>query len=105
MDIATALREEAKYAADRLQGQMPGLSAELAEIERRKAEIESKLRAAGVASERLRRFEPRVGADFQCPRCWIEKDARSKLSPVGSDTTNDIMRCRTCGADFEIPSR
>jgi hypothetical protein len=103
MDIQQALKEEAEFAARTLQGPASMLRRELRELEKRKAEIEARLAAAERSHGRLASFQPLVGRDYQCPRCWVRDGARSVLSPIPGTATHDIMRCR--GGDFNIPLR
>src|ERR1700675_4038863 len=104
MSIETILIAEAKYAADGLKGAVAALQTELREIERRKGEIEAKLHAADFAHKRSLNFRPRIGSDFQCPRCWVQNETRTALRPDDSNTRDDIFRCHICGADYVIPN-
>ncbi len=105
MGIETILMGEAEFTADNMQRSTPALEAELREVEKRKIAIDAKLNAAKLAQKRLLDFRPRLGADFQCPRCWVQNETRSRLAPIPSGSADDILRCRTCGEDFHIPSR
>jgi hypothetical protein len=93
MDIQQALTEEAEYVARTLQGGASALEAELRDIEKRKAEIDAKLHAARRSQKRLLNYQPRIGRDFQCPRCWVRDEVRTTLSPVPGTDEHDIMRC------------
>ena len=110
--IASAIIEEANYQAQRLQDATPALNAQLrqlgheqAELERRQMQIKTQLEAARLAQKRLLNFQPSIGADFQCPRCLIVNEIRSFVRPIGSNTSDDIMRCGLCGLDLIIPGR
>jgi hypothetical protein len=107
MDIGKFLTAEARYLVQTLQGQTAALQAELREIERRKGEIETQCSTAALAPERLRNYEPGSGANFECPRCWIQKEMRTPLRPVAVAVTasDDIFRCPNCLAEFLIPAR
>jgi ribosomal protein L37AE/L43A len=105
VEITTALLEEAKRYAANAQARLSKLEADLKDIERQKAEVEAKCQAARVATKRLLKFEVQIGSEYQCPRCWIEHERRSALRGVASRTSDDIMACRICGAEFVIPSR
>jgi len=98
MSIESLILEEADYQAKLLRGPRSSLEAEFRDIEKRKSEIEARLQAGNLAFERLGNFDPRIGADFQCPRCWVQKEIRSGLHPVGSNTRDDILRCGVCGS-------
>jgi hypothetical protein len=105
MDLPMSIPGEIKQIATRfavaLHSRTSQLQADLAEVEARKAAIETELKAAGFSEDRLMRFEPQIGRDYQCPRCWIDHEKRSVLSPIGGGTSReDFWRCRTCG--FEM---
>ena len=57
------------------------------------------------AQEHLLDFRPRIGRDFQCPRRWDQHETRSALVAVHGRSTDDILRCHACGADYLIPVR
>jgi hypothetical protein len=103
MDIEKALTEEAQFIARAMEGRVQGLEQELREVEERKAELERQLRATRGSPNRLANYQPRIGQDFQCPRCWIENEFRVRLSTVPGTDEIDIMHCHNCGADWEIP--
>lgn len=110
--IVSALLDEAHYQARRLEDATPALNAQLRQLEReqagveqRIAEIKAQLEAARVAQKRLLNYQPSIGTDFQCPRCWVVNEIRADVRPIPSQTSDDIMRCGTCGADIVIPGR
>ena len=103
MDILQALAEEAEYAARTVEGRSRQLETELREVEKRKAEIDTQLQAARSSQKRLLNYQPRIGRDYQCPRCWITNEIRSALSPIPGTSEHDIMRCHACGMDVVIP--
>jgi hypothetical protein len=105
MNIEAALAEEAQRYALNAEGRVAALKAELADLEGRKQELVGKLKEAEAAPERLRTFQPSVGPNFQCPRCWIQNGRHSVLRGVPSSTSDDLMQCRECPAEFVIPSR
>lgn len=102
MDTGKALSEKAAAIAEQLYGSVPALEAELREIEKRKLEIESKLDAAHLARKRAIEFINKVGPDYQCPRCWVRDKNRSTISPLPSNTKDNLFACDTCGLDVQV---
>jgi hypothetical protein len=106
MSIAGEIAQVAAELAQNAQGRVSRLQRELTEVEARKAEIEAQLKTASLLPERVFNFKPRIGADFQCPRCWIEHEKRSALTPMGGGTSSeDFFRCPACGYELAIPFR
>jgi hypothetical protein len=73
------------------------LTTELAEAE---ARVENLKRIA----DRSKSFQPKIGSDYACPRCWVENEIRSSLKPSGSESDEDWWRCTTCKSEFVTPS-
>lgn len=107
MDVATALIEEAQRVADGADNRARQFQAELDDIEAKKLAVDAALKRAKGEAERLLNYQPCIGRDFQCPRCWIRDEVRSSLFPImGADPSQyDTMRCRTCSTDWLIPIR
>jgi DNA repair exonuclease SbcCD ATPase subunit len=106
MSIVDQLQQEAEDTASRLRFRMSGLDQELAQLEARKAQIEEERNSARAASQRLARFRPQIGADYQCPVCWVERETESSLRPIGGGTEQeDIFRCDACDQKFSFPSK
>ena len=100
MSIASEIKHIATKMAVSAQHRLERLQEELAEVETRKTEIEAQLNAARLAPERVFNFQPQIARQYQCPRCWIEREVRSEINPIPSDTSDDLFRCRIC--HFEI---
>ncbi|HEV8015845.1 MAG TPA: hypothetical protein VGP48_09945 [Stellaceae bacterium] len=101
----TRFREIAEQMAEYASARASQHQRELKEAELRKAEIEAKLRSANAALDRLANFQVKIGADYQCPACWIENETKAILRPVGGGTdADDFFRCNKCGAEFNVPS-
>jgi len=95
-EIARSLAQQAQYRA-------AALEREPKAIETRKREIQTQLRTAQLAHDRLRSFVPMRGDDLQCPRCWIEHKTTASLRAVGGGTTHiDNFRCNRCQRDFPL---
>jgi lysine 2,3-aminomutase len=82
---------------------LEAVMAELAAIDQRVAEINAEIRQAKLARQRLLDFRPRLGSEFQCPRCWIQGDARATLEASPNTTGEEILTCRTCGSEYVVP--
>ncbi len=104
MSIEKVLLDEAACTANRLEGGVAALEAELLAIEQRRIETEAELKAARLARTRLLDFRPRLEHGYQCPHCWIENEMQSTLRSVPSTTSDDILRCYSCGSEFVIPA-
>ena len=97
------IREIARGLAQQAQHRAAALERELKAIETRKREIQTQLRTAQLAHDRLRSFVPMRGDDLQCPRCWIEHKTTASLRAVGGGTTHiDNFRCNKCQRDFPL---
>ena len=102
MDIDRVLLDEAANAVQRLEEGVAVLEAELAAIDQRVAEINAEIKDAKLARTRLLDFRAQIGADFQCPHCWVQNEARSLEAVSGTDG-EEILICRTCGSEYLIP--
>jgi len=105
MSTVREIKAVATELASHLKTRYASLQRELAQIEAQRAAIEQQLKTAGLAAQRLHRFQPQIGEDFQCPRCWIERERRSILTPVstGRAQREDFFRCGDCGFEFFVP--
>jgi hypothetical protein len=101
MNLEDLLVEQARYHADRMYGTRAPLEDEFLGLEKRKSEIEAQLKAIKFAERRILEYRPTLGAVFQCPRCWVQKEIRASLRAMSTGTKDDLLRCDTCG--FEIP--
>ena len=104
MDIDRVLLDEAANTVQNLEDGVAVLEAELAAIDQRVAEINAEIRQAKLARQRLLDFRPRVGPDFQCPRCWVQGDAHATLEASPNTTGEEILACRTCGSEYVVPN-
>jgi hypothetical protein len=105
MDAETVLTNEAAKVAERLQSTARALEPELLQIEKRKIEIDATLHVAHLSRKRLLDFRVRRETNFQCPRCWIEREAPTALTQIPGTASDVILRCHFCGADYVIPLR
>ena len=102
--MATVERLEtvAREIARRAQFRLAVLDREEFELDRRKAEIGTQRGNIRDAAQRALYFQPVIGADYQCPRCWVDHKKQSILQPVASQTGHDLFRCQDCNLDLEF---
>lgn len=75
---------------------------EYAELERKLATAKASLDLLSGVPQRALNFEPTLGRDFQCPKCWVESGRHSAIHPVPSLTRDDIFHCDTCHSDWVL---
>lgn len=102
--VATVERLEtlAREIARRAQFRLAVLDREETEIDRRKAEIGTERENIRDAAQRALDFRPVIGADYQCPRCWVDHKKESILQPVASQTGDELFRCEDCSLELEF---
>jgi hypothetical protein len=106
VSYASEIVQQAQILATHAASRAAALEHELAEMEKRKGELQSQLHAAHLAHKRLGRFVPERGGELQCPRCWIDHGIFATLRPIGSGTArHDIFRCNACYAEFKFSLR
>ena len=96
------LKQFALQIANDTLGRAQSLKPERVKIQLRLKEIEGIMKAADVCHQRVRDFSAHVGRDLQCPRCWILNEAKTALTPIPSDTKDDLFRCDVCGQSVRI---
>ena len=102
MATVEQLQTVAREIARRAQFRLAMLDREEAKIDRRKAEIATEREDISDAAQRALDFRPAIGADYQCPRCWVDHRKQSILQPIASQTGNDLFRCEDCHLDLEF---
>lgn len=102
MSTATQLQGIAAQIADEMQEGADDLQFQLDSLETRRAQIEAELEAANSAHDRLANFAVEIGGDYQCPRCWIERETRSALQALSAGAGEDRFRCRVCREEFTL---
>jgi len=98
--MADEVRKAAMEIANEMVSRLTDRERELADIEKRKAEIQAECDAIRSAPKRLANFPVKKGIDYLCPRCWVEEGKTIPLSPIPSPTRDDNFRCLLCR--FEI---
>ena len=46
-------------------------------------------------------YEPKIGADYQCPYCWVLDGVHTALVTVASKTDDDRWRCKVRHGDID----
>ena len=55
-----------------------------------------------TANLRALGYKARIGADYQCPWCFIKDGERTPLDPIPTGTRDDAFGCDRCGSDYLI---
>jgi hypothetical protein len=103
MKSQQAFIEAARGIAELIQGRAEALEPEIRQTEARLREMEAERQAARDTPERLTNFTPMVGGNYQCPLCWIIKEARRPVRPLVSNTRGDAFVCDACAFEVVVP--
>ncbi len=95
--------EIAEEIAEHKEARSSEIEKELREIEAQKAAKEAELNTAKLAFKRSLSFQVRVGADLQCPSCWIDRNRRSVMVNINGTDVEDVFRCRVCRLEIGVP--
>jgi|tagenome__1003787_1003787.scaffolds.fasta_scaffold20852903_2 hypothetical protein len=98
MTIESELRKIARELAAQAQDRLARLDREVLDLESRLAKKQTERNAARLGPQRLADFQPQIGSNYQCPRCWIEDESPARLTPI----PGDLMRCGRCDSDFPV---
>ena len=105
MSLEALLRQRAREIADAIQRQIPTFEKHrdehLAEVD----EAQTKLDSARASLKRATSFPNQFEGDYCCPRCWVERDVRTKLRPLTDDDGNDVFECHRCYLRVAFPVR
>lgn len=106
MSIEGEITQNAREIASRLQAAAMRIHKEYLEAEAEAEAVAQQLKAksdtACTAPKRLTNFSVKIGGDYQCPACWIERNSRSALMPKQSTTKDDVLECGECGHSLTI---
>ncbi len=102
MSIEGIIREEATEIATRLQKEASQFETQYAELQAKAAEIKTKRDFARAAPDRLLNFQIKIGGDYHCPACWIERNALDRLILIPSQSRDEVFKCVTCGHTITI---
>jgi DNA-directed RNA polymerase subunit RPC12/RpoP len=97
VDFRMTLTHDAQEIAFAERQQMEALKRELAKVEEKRAQLQSKLDSATQANARLDNYAPLKDGEYLCPRCWIRRSRESVLAPQSSGSDEERYRCRECG--------
>ena len=104
MDASEELLSMAQRCALQAKHKTSQLKAELEQVEAQKREVEAKYRHVNKAAQRLLDYQPRIGNEYYCPRCWVDRGERRALdASVPSPQNYTVLHCDRCG-DHKIPS-
>jgi hypothetical protein len=101
MAIAGKLQLAARERAEGASHRASELERQIAELQFRRLQLDEQYSAADEARKRLANYEMKVGADYQCPCCWIDRGARAPLQEMPSGTDIELFRCTMCGWHME----
>ena len=105
MDASQVLRDEAEILVLRADNRALYLKVQMEQIQAQRDAIEAERREINHAAKRLLSYQPRIGAEYQCPGCWIDRGEQAPLLGVPGTAQHNIMRCDACGKDWRIPVR
>lgn len=96
MPIANEIQQAAIEIANGIHRRIAGLEKEKTRLENELSINQAALDAANLCHDRLGNFRPEIGADYQCPRCWINNESRVALRAAEGTEKVDVLRCPTC---------
>jgi len=99
------LKALANQMAAREQAKLSQIEKRLTELEEEKASLEARRDLASTAHERALNFQPVLGADYQCPSCWIVGKGAASLRPIDGKPGKDLFRCGRCDEEFSFIAR
>jgi len=99
------LKALANEMAAHEQAKLSQIEKRLTELEDEKAALEARRDLASTARERALNFQPVLGADYQCPACWVVGEERAALGPISGEPHKDFFRCSRCHEAFGFVSR
>jgi transcription initiation factor IIE alpha subunit len=94
-EIAEALVEQSQAKADRLK-------AELIEAQQGVRKLTAELNAARLAPKHLQGFQIKRDADYQCPRCAIQRGIQAAMTCRPGQHRLDLFQCETCGLEIDV---
>jgi hypothetical protein len=105
MEYVGELKAIAHQMAAREQAKISQLEKRLATIEDEKALIEVQLQLARTSRQRAHDFQPVLGADYQCPTCFIKGKGLGALGTIVGKSFEVRFRCSRCDEEFSFSAR
>jgi hypothetical protein len=102
MSIGGVLQREAMQLAAAQEQRVAELHKQYLQIQAQAEELRAKRDNARAASERSANFPVKIGGDYCCPTCWVERNSRGALMPKPSGNREDIFECAQCGHTVTI---
>jgi hypothetical protein len=100
---ANQLSQRAQQIASEQQAKSGRDIEELGRLRRKVREFEERIGQAREGSNRADRFTGFLDQSLACPNCYVRDGRESPLSPSGGGSAeNELFRCKTCGAEFEL---
>jgi DNA-directed RNA polymerase subunit RPC12/RpoP len=99
------IRRVAQELAEAARHRVTQLEQTLLELAEKQVKIRADCDAARSSLQRLRNFEVYARGYYQCPRCWIDRNAQVALRPILSPNKDDLFQCRECGLEVVVSYR
>ena len=102
---AERLTELAREIADQVHGRASHLrnQRDLGLGQLSPAEFRDMEQGSGVY-RRLIAFQPRLGSELRCPRCWVREEKHVPLRASGGTADVDVYRCPRVDEVYELPA-
>jgi hypothetical protein len=101
-DAKSLLGQEAIEIANGFRRRKLDLEKEQLDLKLSLAQVKAGLEVTDLAIFRLGRFSATLGAEYQCPRCWIAQGVPSSLIPQPRDSNEDRFKCRICNYELSF---
>ncbi len=98
---AKCLQQFAEQEANELKAAEARIEQEIRDIEEIIAELIARRDSGRLSHQRLLNYTPTLGSDYQCPRCWGQREVRSVLTPAPGADSEDVQ-CDVCGFHIAI---
>ena len=105
MEYVGELKALANKAAAGEHAKLALIEKRLTDINDEKASLEARRDLSSTAPQRALDFQPVLGADYQCPTCWIKYERRAALRPITGPPDEDLFRCSSCHEVFSFIGR